>query len=678
MMPENKNISSRYAELLALLNKYSYEYHSLDAPSVNDAIYDSLFTELKTIEAENPELISPNSPTQRVGNIVKGGFEKVAHTSRMLSLNDVFSEDEVQAWLERIEKLTPNLAHEFFADIKMDGLACSLIYENGELVRAVTRGDSFVGEDVTSNIRTIKNIPLHLLSTENTADFLNGTTEVRGEIVIFKDDFEKLNEVRRRSDEPEYANPRNLAAGTIRQLNPSITAQRPLKFIAYDLIRDDKPELIPTNFAAYEIITQLGFTRNQQAAKLNSIKEVMDFVHSWAEARHELPFNTDGLVVKLNNRAEFTRLGIVGKQPRAAIAFKYPPEESTAIVQDIVLSLGRTGAATPVAVFSPIQLAGTTVQHASLHNADEIARLDVRIGDTVTVYKAGDIIPKVGGVLKDLRPKNAQPFDFEAALKTQYPGTDFERPDGEVVYRIKGANSEIILKKALTFYASKNGLDIENLGEKNADALVESGLVSDIADIYKLQKNDLLELERFAELSADNLITAIENSKNPELPKFIAALGIRHIGGETAKLLAERFGNFEAINQAKYEELIEIDGIGIKAAESILAYFADEDNQNMLDNMFNLGVIVKKYSKTVGKLSGQNFVITGTLESMSREQAAEKIEAQGGKFQKTIARGTTYLVVGAKVGASKLAKAEKLGVKILNEADFLQLLSDAQ
>lgn len=676
MTLKNKNTLSRYGELLALLNKYSYEYHSLDAPSANDAIYDSLFSELKAIEAKNPELISPNSPTQRVGNIVKGGFEKVAHTSRMLSLNDVFSEAEVQAWLERIEKLTPDLVHEFFADVKMDGLACSLIYENGELMRAVTRGDSFVGEDVTSNVRTIKNIPLHLLATKNTSDFLEGTTEIRGEIVIFKDDFEKLNEIRRQNGEPEFANPRNLAAGTIRQLDPSITAKRPLKFIAYDLIRDDEPELIPTNFSAYKLLTQLGFACNQQATELGSIKGVMGFVHSWAEARHKLRFNTDGLVIKLNNRAEFARLGIVGKQPRAAVAFKYPPEESTAIVQDIVLSLGRTGVATPVAVFSPIQLAGTTVQHASLHNADEIARLDVRIGDTVIVYKAGDIIPKVSRVLFELRPKNTVKFDFEQALAHQYPGTDFERPAGEVAYRIKGANSEIILKKALTFYASKNGLDIENLGEKNANALVESGLVSDIADIYKLQKNDLVGLERFAELSADNLITAIESSKNPELPKFIAALGIRHVGGETAKLLAERFCSFEAIEQAKYEELIEIDGIGIKVAESILAYFADEDNQNMLDSMFNLGVIVKKYNKTVGRLSDQNFVITGTLESMSREQAAEKIEAQGGKFQKTIARDTTYLAVGAKVGASKLAKAEKLGVKILNEADFLQLLSD--
>ena len=676
MMLKDKNISDRYAELLALLNKYSYEYHSLDAPSVNDAIYDSLFSELKTIEAENPELISPNSPTQRVGNIVKGGFEKVAHTSRMLSLNDVFSEAEVKSWLERIEKLTPDLVHEFFADIKMDGLACSLIYENGELARAVTRGDSFVGEDVTSNIRTIKNIPLHLIDSEATADFLAGTTEIRGEIVIFKDDFDRLNEARRQNGETEYANPRNLAAGTIRQLDPGITAQRPLKFIAYDLIRDNNPALIPTNFDAYEILTQLGFTRNSQVAKFNSINEAMNFVHHWAEARHELPFNTDGLVIKLNDRAEFARLGIVGKQPRAAIAYKYPPEESTAIVQDIVLSLGRTGAATPVAVFEPISLAGTTVQHASLHNADEIARLDVRIGDTVIVYKAGDIIPKVGGVLKDLRPKNAQPFDFEAALKAQYPDSEFVRPEGEVVYRLKNTNSSILLKKSLTFYASKAGLDIENLGEKNIEVLVDRGFVADIADIYSLKKykSELISLDRFGKLSVNNLLESIEDAKRPSLDRFLAALGIRYVGDLTAKILAERFKTLDKMFVLDLGYLLMTDGIGEKAAESILAYFASEDNIKLINKMKSLGVEVQDYQEKTGKLTGKSFVITGSLSDMSREDAARFIERLGGKFQKAITKDTSYLVSGKKIGASKLAKAQKYDVQLLSEEQFLEMI----
>jgi len=366
-MGTDKN--TRYKDLLELLNRYSFEYHTLDNPSVPDSVYDSLFSELKKIEAENPEIISKNSPTQRVGNTVKGGFIKVSHASRMLSLNDIFSSKEIFDWFERIKKLEPNIEEDFFADIKMDGLACSLIFENGEFVRAVTRGDSFVGEDVSSNIRTIKNIPLFLQASGEFENFKNGRTEVRGEIVILKEDFEKINLVRKEHSEPEFANPRNLAAGTIRQLDPSIAASRPLHFRAYDLIREN-PQDIPTNQFAYEALKNLGFTINEQASRINGLKKVIEFIDFWSEKRKELPFNTDGLVVKINNREHFSKLGIVGKQPRAAIAFKYSPEEVTAVISDIVISIGRTGIVTPVAVFSPVQLAGTTVRHASLHNAD--------------------------------------------------------------------------------------------------------------------------------------------------------------------------------------------------------------------------------------------------------------------------------------------------------------------
>ena len=666
-------INSRYLDLIKLLNKYSFEYHSLDKPSVSDAVYDSLFAELKKIEAKNPDIISPNSPTQRVGSAVKGGFQKVKHTSRMLSLNDVFSEREVEEWFIRIKKLKPELQEDFFCDIKMDGLACSIIYEDGEFVRAVTRGDSFVGEDVSSNVRTIKNVPMFL---ERGPDFLrHGRTEIRGEIVILKDDFDRLNKIQRENDKSEFANPRNLAAGTIRQLDPSIAASRPLNFRAYDLIREDRDE-IPTNEFAYEAISKVGIECNSQACRLNSIEEVLKFINNWSEDRKDLPFNTDGLVVKINNRKDFFELGVVGKQPRAAIAFKYSPEEATAVVKDIVISIGRTGAATPVAVFTPVQVAGTTVQHASLHNADEIDRLDVRIGDTVVIFKAGDIIPKINRVLKELRTNKLPKFNFEQELARQYPEVKFERPTGEVVYRVKGVNSNIILKKTVAFYTSKAGLDIENLGEKNVDLLVEKGLIQDLADIYNLKKEDLLNLERFAELSANNLLRAIDNSKNPELDKFIAALGIRHVGGETAKLLAEKFGNFDSLRRAELEELLEIDGIGQKVAESILAYFSDDDNLLVLEKMFSYGVKVKDFSKIEGVLNGKNFVITGVLNSMSREQAAEKIEKLGGKFQKTISKTTDFLIIGEKVGATKILKAEKLGVKILNEDVFLKIINE--
>ena len=666
-------INSRYLDLIKLLNRYSFEYHSLDKPSVSDAVYDSLFAELKKIEAKNPNIISPNSPTQRVGSAVRGGFQKVKHTSRMLSLNDVFSEKEVEEWFTRIKKLKPELQEDFFCDIKMDGLACSIIYEDGEFVRAVTRGDSFVGEDVSSNVRTIKNVPMFL---ERGPDFLrHGRTEIRGEIVILKDDFDRLNKVQRENGKSEFANPRNLAAGTIRQLDPSIAASRPLNFRAYDLIREDQDE-IPTNEFAYKALSKVGIECNSQACRFNSIEKVLKFINNWSEDRKDLPFNTDGLVVKINNRKDFFELGIVGKQPRAAIAFKYSPEEATAVVKDIVISIGRTGVATPVAVFAPVQVAGTTVQHASLHNADEIDRLDVRIGDTVVIFKAGDIIPKINRVLKELRTNELPKFNFEQELARQYPEVKFERPTGEVAYRVKGINSSIILKKTIAFYASKAGLDIENLGEKNVDLLVEKGLIRDLADIYNLKKEDLLNLERFAELSVNNLLRAIDNSKNPELDKFIAALGIRHVGGETAKLLAEKFGNFDSLRRAELETLLEIDGIGQKVAESILAYFSDDDNLLILEKMFSYGVKVKDFSKIEGVLNGKNFVITGVLNSMSREQAAEKIEKLGGKFQKTISKTTDFLIIGEKVGATKILKAEKLGVKILNEDIFLKIINE--
>ena len=670
-MTEKTN--QRYRDLLELLNRYSFEYHSLDTPSVSDAVYDSLFSELKKIEAENPSIISPNSPSQRVGNVAKGGFEKIPHASRMLSLNDVFSEKEVFEWFARIKKLNPLLNEEFFCDIKMDGLACSLIYEDGEFVRAVTRGDSFVGEDVSSNVRTIKNVPMFISSGP---DFLRkGRTEIRGEIVIFKEDFERLNADRRAKNEPEFANPRNLAAGTIRQLDPKITAQRPLKFIAYDLIRED-PDEVPTNEFAYETLSEIGIFRNLEAKKVDSLKKAIEFIEKWGSERENLPFNTDGLVVKINNRKDFSNLGIVGKQPRAAIAFKYSPEEATAIVEDIVISIGRTGAATPVAVFEPVRLAGTTVKHASLHNADEILRLDVRIGDTVVVYKAGDIIPKIDRVLTELRKENLPKFDFEKELSKQFPDMEFERPAGEVLYRVKGLNSGVILKKTVAFYASKSGLDIENLGEKNIDLLVDSGLVSDLADIYNLKKSDLLKLERFAELSAENLLGAIEKSKNPELSDFLAALGIRHIGGETAKLLAEKFGTFENVSEASFEDLLEIDGIGKKVAESILAYFSNEENLAMLEKMFGFGVKVRNFEKISGKLNGKSFVITGTLTGISREEMAKKIENLGGKFQKTVSKATDFLLIGEKVGASKIAKAEKLGVKVISQSEFEEMINE--
>lgn len=664
--------TERYDELVELLNRYSYEYHVHDAPSVSDAIYDGLYAELKVFEAHNPECVRPDSPSQRVGNKLKGGFAKIQHSQRMLSLNDVFDPSEVEAWVRRMDKLLPGTKHEFFADIKMDGLACALVYEDGLLARAVTRGDSFVGEDVTVNARTIKNIPLRLHSSDGFERFLVGRTEVRGEIVMLKKDFEALNATQRKQGKPEFANPRNLAAGTMRQLDPRLVSERPLTFIAYDLIRSDEAD-VPTNIAAYETLSALGIRRNNQATVFTTLSEAMRFVEEWGEKRHDLPFNTDGLVIKVNDRKLFKELGVVGKQPRGAVAFKYTAEQATTVVRDVVISIGRTGAATPVAVFDPVVVAGTTVQHASLHNADEIARLDIRRGDTVVIFKAGDIIPQVQSVIRELRPDGTRAIEYETELRRQYPELSFERPEGEVVYRVKGLTGPLILKRALEHFASKGALDIDTLGEKNVNLLVDAGLVTDLADIYTLTNNQLLGLERFAEVSAQKLIQAIADKKRPELERFVYGLGIRHVGIQTAIDLVGHFGSLETLATATIDELKSIDGVGEVVAESIAAWFADEDNLKLLDKFTSLGV-VPTYEQKTGGLVGQSFVVTGTLQSMGRDVAAERIRALGGTFQSAVGKDTTYLVAGGKVGASKLKKAESYGTKILNEQEFLEMI----
>lgn len=663
----------RVRELRDLLNKYSYEYYVNDKPSVSDAIYDSLMDELKKIESSNPELITIDSPTQRVGNKLLDGFQKVRHQRRMVSLNDVFDKSEIEAWIKRTDKLMPGQRHEFFTDIKMDGLACALIYVNGVLAQAVTRGDSFVGEDVTNNVRTIKNVPLRLHEAPGFEQFLRGRTEIRGEIVMLKRDFEELNKKQKVLGQPEFANPRNLAAGTIRQLDPALVAARPLHFRGYDVLRDDDSE-IPTNSFAYDTLTALGIICNRQASVFTNLADIMNFVNDWDEKRHDLPFNTDGLVIKINDRALYDSLGMVGKNPRGAVAYKYAAEEATTIIRDIVISIGRTGAATPVAVFDPVVVAGTTVQHASLHNADEIARLDVRRGDTVVIFKAGDIIPQVQSVLKELRPDNSQLIDYPAELKRQYPELEFVRPEGEAVYRVKGLTGPLILKRALAHFASKGALDIDTLGEKNVEALVDAGLVRDLADIYLLEKKQLLALERFAEISAQKLITAIADKKHPNLERFLYGLGIRHIGAQTAIDLANHFESIERLALATIDELREVDGVGEIVAESVVAWFADEDNMKLLQKFADLGV-APQFNRKSGRLVGQSFVITGTLQSMGRDAAADNIRELGGTFQTAVAKDTTYLVAGGKVGASKLKKAEQYGTKIIDEQEFLAIIA---
>lgn len=663
----------RYEELLKILETYAYEYYVVDSPSIEDAVYDALIREVKEYELNNPDAVSPLSPTQRVAAKPLAKFKKVAHIKPMISLEDVFSRADVEAWVTRMDKLLPSTEHEFFCDIKKDGLACSLIYIDGKLSQAVTRGDSRVGEDVTANVRTIKNIPLRLRSTKECQIFLQGRTEIRGEIVMYKKAFELLNEERLKAGLPSFKNPRNLAAGTIRQLDPKLVAERPLTFIGYDLLRENVAE-VPTNTFAYDAIRKLGLMASPEAKSFSSIDNVMQYIDAWDSKRHDLPYITDGLVVKVNDREQYEKLGTVGKNPRAAVAFKYAAEQATTVVKDIVISIGRTGAATPVAVFDPVEVAGTTVQHASLHNADEIARKDVRVGDTVVIFKAGDIIPQVESVIVDLRPEGAQPFDYPAELARQYPELSFIRRPGEAVYRVEGASGPLLLKRALQHFASKGALDIDTLGEKNVVALVDAGYVKDLADIYQLTEEQLLELDRFAEISARKLISAINEKKNPPLERFLYGLGIRHVGIQTALDLITHFETLEKLAKASVEELENVEGVGTVVAESAVAWFADEDNIRMLAK-FNEYKVRPHFKKISGSLTGKSFVVTGTLNVMSREAAADKIRSLGGTFQSSVGKDTTYLVAGGKIGTSKLKKAESYGTLVISESDFLELIS---
>ncbi|MDO4978674.1 MAG: NAD-dependent DNA ligase LigA [Candidatus Saccharibacteria bacterium] len=659
-------VIERIEKLRDLINDYRYHYHVLDESTMSEAAADSLKHELSQLEEQYPELITPDSPTQRVAGRPLDKFTKVTHTRRMISLADVFSEEEIRDWISRNYKLVPSdTKFQYFTDIKMDGLAMSLHYENGILRQAVTRGDGLVGEDVTLNVRTIENIPLKLRG-----DFPE-KVEVRGEVVIFKDDFEKLNELQKKKGEKPFANPRNLAAGTIRQLDPKIAASRPLKFMGYDLVEPN----MPTHAESYKKLREFGFRTSGEDHVFDSPNEVFEEIKRLGETRGNFAFGTDGMVIKINDRAIYDKLGIIGKTPRAAVAFKYPAEESTTRVRDIVITIGRTGAATPVAILDPVVVAGSTVQHATLHNADEIARLDIRVGDTVIIYKAGDIIPQVKEVLTTLRPENSEPFDYEKALSEQYPELEFYRPEGEVVYRVKGETGELILKRSLEYFASKPALNIDGLGEKNVVALVDSGLVKSIADLYRLEVGKVSQLERFADLSAKNLVEAIQNTKTASLAKFITALGIRHVGAQTAVSLADNFKSLENLRVATKEQLLDIPDIGEIVAESILAYFADEDNLKQLDELKELGVNPTYEDKSDLPLVGKSYIISGTLSNMGREEAEDLLRSKGATVTSSVTKNTTALICGDKPGKGKTDKAEKLGIPMITEADFIKLIS---
>lgn len=654
------------------IDQNRFLYHVEDKPRVSDAVDDSLKHELSRLEEQYPDLVSADSPTQRVGGKALDKFEKVTHKTPMISLNDVFSGEELLEWEKRISKLV-NLDRikqsGYYAEVKMDGLAVALIYKNGLFVSGATRGDGRVGEDVTNNLKTIESIPLSLRASAKQS--IPKNLEIRGEIYLDKKDFEKINEEQKKSGGQIFANPRNLAAGSIRQLDPKISASRRLKFMMYSIVTDLGLE---KHSEEHEIAHQLGFNSNTRINRLcHSAKEVIDFYNELTKKRASLPYQIDGTVIGINDKKLFERLGVVGKAPRGQIAFKFPAEEATSIVKDIIVQVGRTGKLTPVAILEPTIVAGSTVSRATLHNADEIKRKDIKIGDTVIIRKAGDVIPEVVEPIQRMRTGKEKSFSMPRVCPIC--GGKVIKREGEVDWYCSDKNCSIRELRQLNHFVSKGAFEIDGLGPQIMSQLVEEGLVKDASDIFELKEGDLEPLERFAEKSAQNLVESIGEAKEIELDRFIYALGIRHVGDQMAQDLAKQFGNLDGFVNAKSEDLNKMYGIGEKVAGSVMEFLSDEKGKQLIKNLIDKGVKVKNYHSPVRKniLDGKSFVVTGSLETMTREEAHKKIIQSGGVISSSVSSVTDYLVAGEDPG-SKLDKARKLGTKILSESQFIQML----
>ncbi|MBI2452710.1 MAG: NAD-dependent DNA ligase LigA [Parcubacteria group bacterium] len=651
----------RIARLRELINKHRYLIHVLNKQEISEEALDSLKHQLLLLEQQHPEFITLDSPTQRVGGKPLAKFKKVEHRIPMLSIEDVFSEQELKEWEEYVARL--GVKHpEYFAELKIDGFAVALVYKKGILETGATRGSGQVGEDVTQNLKTIESIPLKIS--------ISGEVEVRGEVYMEKEAFEKFNKQRVKEKQEPYANPRNLAAGSIRQLDPKLAATRPLKFMAYDLVAEAGQT---THAEEHEILHKLGFTTDPTARTCATLQEVWEFRKEIEKKRDSLPFQIDGVVVSINANALFQKLGVAGKSPRGIRAIKFSGKQATTRLENIIFQVGRTGAVTPVAVLQPVQVAGVTVSRATLHNEDEIKRLGIKIGDTVIVERAGDVIPAVIKVLPELRTGNEKAFHMLSACPVC--GTRLQRKESEVLWRCPSKSCRAKQKEFLSHFVSRKGFDIEGLGPQIIEQLTDSHLVSDPSDIFKLQEGDLVPLERFAAKSAANLVGAIQKSRQIPFSRFIFSLGIRHAGEETAIDLAQRFKDIEALARASKEELSEVRDIGGVVAESIFEWFHSKGNQRLLKNLFKAGVrIEKEKQKTKSeKLKGKTFVLTGTLKTLAREKAKERIRELGGEISESVSKKTDYVVAGSESG-SKMKKAEELGVRIVKEKEFLKLL----
>ncbi len=665
-------VEARIRQLREEIEGHNYRYYVLDAPSIPDAEYDKLFRELQQLEAEHPQFLTPDSPTQRVGAKPLEAFAEVAHRVPMLSLNNAFEDEDVAAFDRRVrEGLEAAGEVEYATEPKFDGLAISLTYENGVFVQGATRGDGFTGEDVTANLKTVKSIPLRLAAPNPPA-----LLEVRGEVLMLKADFGKLNARQREKGDKEFANPRNAAAGSLRQLDSRITASRRLAFFAYGVGAVEGAHLPGSHKGTMDWLEALHFPVSKERALVRGVDGLLAYYRGIGEKRPSLPYDIDGVVYKVNDLRAQEQLGFVSRAPRWAIAHKFPAEEAMTELLGIDVQVGRTGALTPVARLAPVFVGGVTVTNATLHNEDEIRRKDVRIGDTVIVRRAGDVIPEVVAVVPEKRPILAPEFVMPKTCPVC--GSHVARAEDEAVARCTGGlYCPAQLKQAILHFASRRALDIEGLGEKLVDQLVERELVKTPADLYRLGMNTLANLERMAEKSARNLLDALDKSKRTTLARFIYALGIRNVGETTAKDLARHFGKLEALMAADAERLRQVPDVGPVVAESIAQFFAEGHNREVIAQLRELGVEWEEGEGappvSSGGLAGKTFVLTGTLPTMSRDEAKEKIEAAGGKVSGSVSKKTDYVVAGADPG-SKFTKAQELGVTILDEAGLLALL----
>jgi DNA ligase (NAD+) len=669
------NIQQRITELRDEINYHAYRYHTLDNPIVSDAAYDQLVQELRSMEETHPELITPDSPTQRVGAPPLDQFEKVIHPVPMTSLGNAFDDADMRAWLARIGRLLPgdmrvaDLA--FVVEPKFDGLAVALTYENGVLTRGATRGDGVEGENVTANLRTVKNIPLRIPTLPD-GPAPPARIEVRGEVYMPIADFNELNRRQAELGERLYANPRNAAAGAVRQLDSRITARRPLAFYAYAIGYVEGGETIGSQWEALGYVRRLGFPVNPDVRRSRDFEEVLDFIHQWMEGRGALPYEADGVVIKVDNFAIQEMLGVVGNAPRWAIAYKFPAREATTRLHKIEVNVGRTGVLTPYAVLEPVNVGGVIVRQATLHNFEDLARKDVREGDMVVLKRAGDVIPQVLKPILELRPPDAKPYQLPERCPSC--GEPVVKPEGEVAVYCVNAACPAQLVRRVEYFVSRGAMDIAGFGIRIAEQLIQAGLIQDVGDIYSLKREQLLELEGFAAKKADNLLAGIEASKAQPLERVVTGLGIQGVGGIVARTLVAALPSMEALAAAGVEDLQQVEGIGPHIAQSVADWFSRPRHREVIDKLRRAGLRMRAEAaaQTPQPLAGQTFVITGTLPSMSRDDAQALIEAHGGKVTDSVSKKTDYLVVGESPG-SKLAKAQALGTKIIGEEELVRL-----